>query len=47
MRPGGIRGLFAAMFGEGESDEAPLEKLLHIAQVLGTVPSAVTAEVGA
>jgi hypothetical protein len=45
MRPNGVRGLFAAVFGENESEEAPLEKLLHVAQVLGAVPSVVTAEV--
>jgi hypothetical protein len=45
MLPGGIHGLFAAVFGEGESEDAPLEKLLHVARVLGAVPSAVTAEV--
>ena len=45
MRPNGVRGLFAAVFGDGESEEAPLEKLLHVAQVLGAVPSVVTAEV--
>ena len=45
MRPDGVRGLFAAVFGENESEEAPLEKLLHVAQVLGVVPSVVTTEV--
>jgi hypothetical protein len=45
MRSDGVRGLFAAVFGENESEEAPLEKLLHVAQVLGAVPSVVTAEV--
>jgi hypothetical protein len=45
MRPDGVHGLFAAVFGEGELEEAPLEKLLHVAQVLGAVPSVVTAEV--
>ncbi|KAI9509135.1 hypothetical protein F5148DRAFT_1348955 [Russula earlei] len=44
MRPDGVRGLFEAVFGDGVSEEAPLEKLLHVAQVLGAVPSAVTAE---
>jgi hypothetical protein len=29
----------------GKSEEAPLEKLLHVAQVLGAVPSVVTPEV--
>jgi hypothetical protein len=45
MRPSGVRGLFAAVFGDGESEEAPLEKLSHVAQVLGAVPSVVTPEV--
>lgn len=45
MRPNGVHGLFAAVFGDGESEEAPLEKLLHVAQLLGAVPSAVTPEV--
>lgn len=45
MRPDGVRGLFAAVFGENETEEAPLEKLLHVAQVLGVVPSVVTTEV--
>jgi hypothetical protein len=45
MRPDGVSGLFAAVFGENESEEAPLEKLLHVAQVLGAVPFVVTAEV--
>jgi hypothetical protein len=45
MHPNGVRGLFAAVFGENESEEAPLEKLLHVARVLGVVPSVVTAEV--
>jgi hypothetical protein len=45
MRPDGVRGLFEAVFGDGESEEAPLEKLLHVAQVLGAVPSVVSPEV--
>jgi len=45
MRPDGVRGLFAAVFGENELEEAPLEKLLHVAQILGAVPSVVAAEV--
>ncbi len=45
MRPDGVRGLFAAVFGENESEEAPLDRLLHISQVLGAVPSVVAAEV--
>jgi hypothetical protein len=45
MRSNGVRGLFAAVFGDDESEEAPLEKLLHISQVLGAVPSVVTPKV--
>jgi len=45
MRPDGVRGLFAAVFGENESEEAPLEKFLYVAQVLGAIPSVFTAEV--
>ncbi|KAH9166708.1 hypothetical protein EDB89DRAFT_2001872 [Lactarius sanguifluus] len=44
MRPDGVRGLLAAVFGEGESEQAPLEKLLHVSLVLGAVPSTVSAE---
>lgn len=45
MRPNGVPGLFAAVFGDSESEEAPLEKLLHVARVLGAVPSVVLPEV--
>ena len=45
MRTNGVSGLFAAVFGDGKSEEAPLEKLLYVAQVLGAVPSVVTPEV--
>ena len=45
MRPDGVRGLLAAVFGEGESEQAPLEKLLHVSLVLSAVPSTVSAEV--
>jgi hypothetical protein len=45
MRPDGVRGLLAAVFGEGESEQAPLEKLLHVSLVLSAVPSTVTPEV--
>ena len=38
-RSHGVNGLFAAVFGEGVSeDETSLEKLEHIARVLLTVP---------
>ncbi|KAF9462618.1 hypothetical protein BDZ94DRAFT_1366131 [Collybia nuda] len=41
LRPQGIRGLCAAIFGEGEfsTDETPIEKLEHVVRVLTTVPS--------
>ena len=45
MRPDGVRGLIAAVFGEGESEQAPLEKLIHVSLVLGAVPSTVSPEV--
>ena len=40
VRPDGVNGLYAAVFGEEEvtGDEAPLEKLEHISRVLTTVP---------
>lgn len=40
IRPSGVNGLYAAVFGEEEAigDEAPLEKLEHISRVLTTVP---------
>ncbi|KAI0262307.1 hypothetical protein BC834DRAFT_828992 [Gloeopeniophorella convolvens] len=44
IRPDGVRGLLAAVFGDGESEEAPLEKLSHVARVLSAVPSTVSAE---
>ncbi|KII94758.1 hypothetical protein PLICRDRAFT_33568 [Plicaturopsis crispa FD-325 SS-3] len=41
LRPEGVRGLCAAVFGEDASseDDAPLEKLEHVARVLTTVPA--------
>ncbi|KAI0291027.1 hypothetical protein B0F90DRAFT_1781194 [Multifurca ochricompacta] len=44
MRPDGVRGLLAAVFGESESDEAPLERLLHVSQVLSAIPATVAVE---
>jgi len=40
IRPDGVDGLYAAVFGEEEvtGDEASLEKLEHISRVLTTVP---------
>ena len=34
MGPNGVCGLVAAVFGDGKSEEAPLEKLLPVAQCL-------------
>lgn len=47
MRPEGVRGLCAAVFGEGDasSDHAELEKLDHVARVLSTVPSGMQSKV--
>ena len=48
LRPGGIRGLCAALFGEGvevlESDVS-LDKLEHFATVVQTIPSSVQPQV--
>jgi hypothetical protein len=40
VRPDGVNGLYAAVFGKEEmtGDDAPLEKLEHISRVLTTVP---------
>ena len=42
IRPDGVNGLYAAVFGEEEmtGDDASLEKLEHISRVLTTVPPA-------
>ncbi|RDB22555.1 RNA polymerase II assembly factor RTP1 [Hypsizygus marmoreus] len=41
LRPQGVRGLCTAVFGEDEAsiDDAPIEKLQHIARILITVPA--------
>ncbi|KAJ8086577.1 hypothetical protein PM082_005400 [Marasmius tenuissimus] len=39
MRPDGVKGLCAAVFGEIEGDEAKLEQLEHFARVISTVPA--------
>ncbi|KAK1224380.1 hypothetical protein PQX77_012676 [Marasmius sp. AFHP31] len=39
MRPDGIKGLCAAVFGEVEGDEAKLEQLEHFARVTSAVPA--------
>ncbi|KAI0058878.1 hypothetical protein BV25DRAFT_1829628 [Artomyces pyxidatus] len=46
LRTEGVRGLCAAVFGEGEdaSSDAPLEKLTHIARVLSAAPTIVKVE---
>ncbi|TFY76301.1 hypothetical protein EWM64_g7711, partial [Hericium alpestre] len=46
LRPDGVHGLFAAIFGEGEQvqDDAPLEKLEHVARILTAVPATIKPE---
>ncbi|PCH41522.1 hypothetical protein WOLCODRAFT_163168 [Wolfiporia cocos MD-104 SS10] len=46
LRPEGVRGLLAAMFGEEDmsGDDAPLEKLEHIGRLLNTVPASMKAK---
>lgn len=41
LRPDGVWGLFAAMFGEGETSDGDLavEKLEHVSTTLNTVPA--------
>jgi hypothetical protein len=48
LRPQGVRGLFAAVFGEEGStiDDAPIEKLEHVARVLSKVPARMKPHVG-
>lgn len=47
LRPTGIRGLCAAVFGEEEVSEieAPLEKLEHVSKVLSTIPQSIAPQV--
>lgn len=47
IRPEGLRGLCESVFAEEDvsGDNAPLEKLEHVARVLETVPSGLIAEV--
>ena len=47
LRPDGIRGLCAAIFGEEKSaeDEISLDKLQHIAKILIAVPAGIKPEV--
>ncbi|KAH9844158.1 uncharacterized protein C8Q71DRAFT_731516 [Rhodofomes roseus] len=46
LRPEGVAGLLGAMFGEEDisGEDAPLEKLEHVARLLGTVPASMKAE---
>ncbi|KAJ7904493.1 hypothetical protein B0H14DRAFT_2663092 [Mycena olivaceomarginata] len=43
LRPDGVRGLCAAVFGE-DADEVQLEKIEHVARVLTTSPAGMSAE---
>ncbi|KAJ7276373.1 hypothetical protein B0H12DRAFT_1041351 [Mycena haematopus] len=43
LRPGGVRGLCAAVFGE-DADEVQLDKIEHVARVLTTSPAGISAE---
>ncbi|KAF8890687.1 armadillo-type protein [Infundibulicybe gibba] len=46
LRPEGVHGLCAVVFGEGESaaEDAPIEKLEHVARVLTTAPALIKPE---
>jgi hypothetical protein len=48
LRPEGVLGLCAAVFGEGEDsdDNIPLEKLEHVGKVLNAVPTGMKPKVG-
>ena len=48
LRKEGVRGLFIAVFGEEElsGDEAPVEKLERVAQLLTVPPQGVEPKVG-
>lgn len=48
LRPGGIRGLCAALFGEGAEaleNDVSLEKLEHFATAVQTVPPSIQSQV--
>lgn len=49
LRADGVAGLLAAVFGEEDisGEDAPLEKLEHVARLLGTVPASMKPEVRA
>jgi hypothetical protein len=48
LRPQGVRGLCAAVFGEEgpTTDDAPIEKLQHVARILTTAPAGMKPHVG-
>ncbi|KAF9259487.1 hypothetical protein L218DRAFT_963519 [Marasmius fiardii PR-910] len=39
LRPDGIKGLYAAIFGESTGDDIKLEQLEHVSRILSTVPA--------
>lgn len=47
IRPAGVQGLCAAIFGEEEvsEGEVSLEKLEHVSKVLNTIPPSMTVQV--
>ena len=42
MRPDGVKGLCAAVFGEIEGEDVKLEQLEHVARVISAVPANMT-----
>ncbi|KAK7049303.1 hypothetical protein VNI00_005904 [Paramarasmius palmivorus] len=44
LRPDGVRGLFGAVFGDAENEEATLEQLDHVSRVLSTIPANMKAQ---
>lgn len=45
LRPDGLQGLYTAVFGEEDSESAPLDKLEQIVKILTAVPASLTPEV--
>lgn len=45
LRPDGLQGLYTAVFGEEDSESAPLDKLEQIVKILTAVPASMTPEV--
>lgn len=47
LRPGGVQGLFTVLFSEEDisGDDAPLEKLEHVARLLKAHPSGISEQV--